>query len=383
MNFRSLRSPLLPGLVLLCLCLGGCQPPDPPKTLTEPSPAGEEEGRLTLNNATLEQADSAGQPLWKLAVEKALYSKDQKIAQLQKVKGNIYQDGKIVLQVSADRGEVRKGGEEMYLKDNIVAIDPRNQTVIRSQEVEWRPKEGRLIVRKDLQGSNAKLDATALEGHYNTKEQRLDLIGNVVATAKQSQVQLKTDSLIWEVGKEKLIGEQPMKFDRYKDKTKVVIDRVTAGKGQVDLKTHLATLENNLQYYSLEPAVTINGESGTWNYQDRIIKSEKPVQLLQRQDNVLITGNRATVNLTDNTTYLENGAKGINQKTGAKLYSEKLLWKMRDKIVEAEGNVIYEQLQPKFNLTGDKAVGTLNDDNVVVTSQSSDRVVTEIFPQKQ
>ncbi len=383
MNLSLLSRNLLPGLLLVTLSLGGCQPPDPPKTITEPNPSGSEEGRLILNNATLEQANSAGQLLWKLAVEKAVYSRDKKVAQLEKVKGNIYEDGKVVLQITADRGEVRKEGEEMYLKDNIVAVDPRNQTVIRSQEVEWRPKEGRLIVRKALRGSHAQLDATALEGHYNTKQQRLELVGNVVATAKQSAVQLKTDRLTWEVAGEKLIGEQPLKFDRYKDKTKVVIDRVTAGKGRVDLKANLATLEKNLNYYSLDPPITITGESANWNYRDRTIKSDTPTGLLHRADNITITGNKATVNLGENFTYLENGAQGINQKTGAKLYSQNLLWRMKEKIVEAQGNVIYEQQEPKFNLTGDKAVGSLNDDNVVVTSQSSDRVVTEIFPQNQ
>ncbi|MGV2389810.1 MAG UNVERIFIED_CONTAM: hypothetical protein LVR29_20830 [Microcystis novacekii LVE1205-3] len=36
----------------------------------------------------------------------------------------------------------------------------------------------------------------------------------------------------------------------------------------------------------------------------------------------------------------------------------------------AEGNIIYEQQEPKFNLTGDKAIGTLEDNNIVVTSSS-------------
>jgi lipopolysaccharide assembly outer membrane protein LptD (OstA) len=53
---------------------------------------------------------------------------------------------------------------------------------------------------------------------------------------------------------------------------------------------------------------------------------------------------------------------------------------MSEKIVEAEGNIIYEQQEPKFNLTGDKAIGTLEDNNIVVSSSSPDRVVTEIYP---
>ncbi|CCQ53048.1 Homoserine dehydrogenase [Crocosphaera watsonii WH 8502] len=51
--------------------------------------------------------------------------------------------------------------------------------------------------------------------------------------------------------------------------------------------------------------------------------------------------------------------------------------------IEAHGNVIYEQNRdPKLNLTGEKAVGTLVDNNIVVTnSDRQERVVTEIFPE--
>ncbi|GBF53205.1 homoserine dehydrogenase [Microcystis sp. 0824] len=103
-------------------------------------------------------------------------------------------------------------------------------------------------------------------------------------------------------------------------------------------------------------------------------------EIFQYQDQITITGNRVVVELGNRIAYLKDGVKGINQKTGAQLYSQILTWKMSEKIVEAEGNIIYEQQEPKFNLTGDKAIGTLEDNNIVVTSSSPDRVVTEIYP---
>ena len=127
---------------------------------------------LSLNNATLEQSNAEGVLLWKIQVDEAQYSPDRKKANLTAVKGNIFQDGEIVLQVKADRGEIYRDGSEIFLKENIVAVDPRNKAVLRSNEVEWRPKESLLIVRQNLKGSHPQLEAAAKEGKYNTREQK-------------------------------------------------------------------------------------------------------------------------------------------------------------------------------------------------------------------
>jgi hypothetical protein len=44
--------------------------------------------------------------------------------------------------------------------------------------------------------------------------------------------------------------------------------------------------------------------------------------------------------------------------------------------------VIYQQSKsPKFNLTGERAIGILQNNSVIVTSDKKDRVVTEIYPE--
>jgi lipopolysaccharide export system protein LptA len=55
---------------------------------------------------------------------------------------------------------------------------------------------------------------------------------------------------------------------------------------------------------------------------------------------------------------------------------------MADQTLEALGNVIYQQSKsPKFNLTGERAIGILQNNSVIVTSDKKDRVVTEIYPE--
>jgi LPS export ABC transporter protein LptC len=370
-------------LLALLFSVAACQQPKiEDLQLGENSQQGknpDSESRLVLNNATLEQSNAKGQVLWKIQVDEAIYSKDQEIAHLKQVKGNIYQDEQVVLYISADRGEVYESGEKIFLKDNIVATDPRNGTVIRSEEVEWHPQESLLMARKKLRGSSSELEVSAREGRYQTQKQRLELIGDIVATAKQPKVQLNAEQMLWKVPEQKLLTDRPLKLVRYQDK--IISDQIRAEKGEVDLKAKVAVIKNNIEYRSLKPPIQIASNRVDWNYKQRLVTSNEPIRILHDQEQITITANRAQVNLVEEVAYLKGGVQGVNNKTQAKLYSNELIWQMPSQIVEALGNVIYEQSEPKMNLTGDRAVGTIKDNKIVVTSNSRERVVTEIFPE--
>lgn len=348
------------------------------------------ESRLILNNATLEQSNAKGQTLWKIKVETANYSPDKKTAQLEKITGNLFQDGKIVLKVSANKGEVQKDAEEILLKENIIATDPRNGAVIQSEELKWQPKQDLVIIRKNLTGKHPKLEVLAKEGQYYSRKQRLELIGDIVATAKDPRLQMKAQYMFWEIPQDKVVADKPNKTDkssiayrppqivRYQDKT--ITDQVVANRAEVDLKAKTAILKENIDFKSLKPALQMAANSIIWYYKNRLVKTDQPIQLVNHQDQLTITGNQAEVDLNQKVAYLKGGTQGTNNRNPAKLYANELIWRMPTQIVEATGNVIYEQTKPKFNLTGDKAVGILKDNNIVVTSNNRDRVVTEIFP---
>jgi LPS export ABC transporter protein LptC len=367
-------------LLILLLSLAACQEQKEPqgKTDSNSSPTSESQSRLVLNNATLEQSNTKGQLLWKIQVDKALYSPDQKKAELNKIRGNLFQDGKIVLQVSADKGEIYKDGENIFLKEKIIATDPRNGAVIRSEEVEWRPKEDVLMVRQNLRGSHAKLEASAKEAKYYTRRQRLELIGNIVATAKDPRLQLKTEHLFWDIPQEKVTSDRPLTMVRYQDKT--ITDRASANRAEVNLKISSATIRENIEYRSVAPPLQISGNTLTWNYKNRIVLSNQPVRLFHYQKLITITGNQAQVDLSKEVAHLKGGVQGYSSSNQAKLYSREMTWFIPAQKVEAVGNVIYEQAKPKLNLTGERAVGTLQNNNVVVSGNRQDRVVTEIFP---
>lgn len=297
-----------------------------------------------------------------------------------KVRGNLFQDGKIVLQVSADKGEINRDGEEIFLKENIIATDPRNGAVLRSEEFEWRPKDDILIARKKLRGNRTNLEATATEGKYFTRRQRLELMGNIIAMAKDPKMQLKTEHMFWDVGTDKVFGDRPLTMIRYQGDT--ISDRVSANRAEVNLKTTTVTIRDNVEYRAVDPQLQIAGDIVTWNYKTRLVLSNRPIKIFHYKDLVTITGNQGQVDLVKEIARLKGGVQGYSSRNRAKLYSREMVWYIPNQRVEALGNVIYEQAEkPQFNLTGDKAVGTLQDNNIVVSGSDRERVVTEIYPE--
>ncbi|WP_245927289.1 LPS export ABC transporter periplasmic protein LptC [Aphanothece hegewaldii] len=362
--------------------ISACQSSNPVTEKDLEQPTKEElDSRLTLNNATLEQADAKGQTLWKIQVNKANYSKDKKVAQLEKVKGNLYQDGKVVLYVSANKGTIEDNGKKIFLRENITATDPRNGIVIRGDEVEWRPEDNILMIRNNLKGIHTKLQATAKEGRYHTKQERLELVGDILATVKEPPLQIKTNYLSWDVKNQFISGDQPINIVRFKDKT--ITDQLSAKKVIVSLKDGVATLQNEVQYKSFDPPIQIATNEISWNYKARLIGANTPVEIFQYKDKITVTGNRAHVDLNNKMTILSEGVQSINQSSPSKLYSNQLIWNMATQMVEASGNVIYEQAKPKMNFTGEKAVGIIKDNSLILNGNNNDRVVTEIYPEEK
>lgn len=368
------------------MLLASCAPPDP---LAQPNttPTPEVESQLTLNQATLEQANAKGQTLWKIQVEKGQYTPNRKSATLANIKGDLYQNGKIVVKVKADRGEILEDGKSLILRDNIVALDPRNQSVIRAQEVEWLAEQSVMVARQNLKGEHPELTVTANEGRYDTKNQRLLLTGNIVAVTENGtkknkdprRLELKTEALTWEIKQDKVIGDRPLRLVRFQGKT--ATDEVKTGRAELLLKQKLVTLTQLAEFKSIDPTLQIATDRLAWSYLTRVVVADSPVKIVDFVRKVTLHGNQGVVNLAEGVAVLDKGTKAMSETQQSQLYANRLTYHFAPQTLEALGNVIYEQNKGmKFNLTGDRAVGSLQNDNVVVTSNQPERVVTEIYP---
>ncbi|MHC5852249.1 LPS export ABC transporter periplasmic protein LptC [Nostoc sp.] len=381
-NFSSTPSfLLLPLTFLLVFGLVACGGKSPPVSQQNTPGSSDQDSNLTFFDVTLEQADEVGRPIWKVRAKTAKYTKEKQIGQAESPYGELYQDGKVVYQIKADVADIEQDGKQLFLKGKIFATDPSNGIVLQGNELEWRPKEDLLIVRNQINGTHKQLQAVAQEARVKTREQRMEFSGGVVANSADPQLQVRTEHLIWNIKQEKLIGDRPIQIDRYKNNK--ISDRGKGNSAEVNLKTKIATIQKNAQLELLDPPVQIASNFMTWNMNAETATTNSPVRMFHRIENLTVTANQGEMKIPQKTVYLTGNVNAIGQRRQS-LRSNTLTWYLDNKLVEAQGNVIYQQVDPPLNFAGETAVGNLQTENIVVKGgSSSGRVVTEIIPQER
>jgi LPS export ABC transporter protein LptC len=366
---------LLFGLV----ACGGKSPPTSQQNAAASS--SNQDSNLTFFDVTLEQADEVGRPIWKVRAKTAKYTKEKQIGQAESPYGELYQDGKVVYQIKADVADIEQDGKQLFLKGKIFATDPSNGIVLQGNQLEWRPKEDLLIVRNQINGTHKQLQAVAQEVRVKTREQRMEFSGGVVANSTDPQMQVRTEHLIWNIKEEKLIGDRPLQIDRYKDNK--ISDRGKGNSAEVNLKTKIATVQQNAQLELLDPPMQITSNSMIWNMNAETVTTNSPTRMFQRIEKVTVTANQGEMKIPQKIVYLTGNVNAVGQRRQS-LKSNTLTWYLDNKLVEAQGNVTYRQIDPPLNFAGETAVGNLQTENIVVKGGSSNgRVVTEIIPQER
>ncbi|MEG4421450.1 LPS export ABC transporter periplasmic protein LptC [Microcoleus sp. LAD1_D5] len=380
----NLKSPKLMLLFLPALILGiaACAAPQETqknKLAEDIKTAQQSNSTLTLNKVTLEQANEKGETFWKVNSTNAVYSKDKKIVNVQKPVGKLFQDGKEIYDIQGETGQVFQEGNQVFLKGNIVAKDLKNGVVLRGNELEWRPKEDVLVVRNNLTGENKQVTASAKEARVFSRAKRMELFGSVVANVKDPVLQLRTEHLVWFVEQQKVNSDKPTQIDRYKDKK--LTDSGFADKVDVDLKTKIATLTQNAQLMPSDPPLQIESSLMSWNFPAQSVVSPGPVKVLHRVEKVTMTGDRGRGDLEKKVFYLTGNVVGIGEKRQSQLNTDRVTWYLTNQTFDAEGNVVYKQLNPVFNLTGPRAAGELKNQTVIVKGDGGGgQVVTEFVP---
>jgi len=384
-SFFGLRLPAnlvyLPLIFCLNLCLSACGNPSTTTSKPAASSPKEDDTKLTFFGVDLEQFDEVGRPIWKVKAKEAKYTKDKQIGQAQNPEGELYQDGKVVYQIKAEKANIKQDGKQLFLQGKIVATDPRNGIVFKGNELEWRPQEDLLIIRNQLNGTHNQLQAVAQEAKVKTREQRVEFSGGVVAKSTDPQLQMQTEHLMWHIKEEKLFSDRPIQIERYKDNK--ITGRGTGKAAEINLKTQIATLKPQAQLELIDPQIQITSNSITWNINKENITTNSPIRIFQAADNVTVTANQGQMQIPTKTAYLTGNVHAVGQRRQS-LKSNQLTWYLDKKSLEAQGNVVYSQIEPKLTFQGETAVGNLETENIVVKGGNSSgrRVVTEIVPQE-
>lgn len=173
-----------------------CGGPEP-EPENETAGMDEFEGDLVFANVTLNRSDGEGKMLWEVTAAEARYSRDRKFAQLLKPTGKLYEGGKLVYEVSAERGEVESNGEVLRLRGKIRATDVRDRVKFEGQEASWQPQAALFDVTKGLKVSRDDVVLTAGAGKASSRDRRIELLGKTRTVSKKQGADFKADRLVW------------------------------------------------------------------------------------------------------------------------------------------------------------------------------------------
>ena len=100
-------------------------------------------------------------------------------------------------------------------------------------------------------------------------------------------------------------------------------------------------------------------------------------QIQQPKRKLTATANQGQLDLNTQILILNGNVQAASQNRQSSLVADEITWNITTQDVDGRGNVSYRQQDPTATVNGDRAVGNLEQQTVVVTGQN---VVTEIVP---
>lgn len=345
----------------------------------QPKPARNVDPALTFNDVTLEQIDRDGKKRWSLLARRVTYSKDRKVATASNISGKLYNAGEYAYDAKAKEGVLSQNGDRIVLKGEIEVVDRQDGTVYSADQVVWLPDDDRMLFTGNVKAVHEDDSLTAQAGELLEADRILNLTKEVLLEAKDPPMTLRADKATWQIEEEMVLADGNLIVERYEGEGKAatVADRATAKKGSLDLGVQLITLDGSAQLVFSDPPVSMGSERLRWDLPGKLLSSDVPLTIINRENEVALSGQRGRFNITDEVLELTGGIEALANKNQSRMTADNLTWFVATQTFNAVGNVVYRQTEPQFVLHGPQAEGKLEAKTFVVTGGN---VVTEITP---
>jgi LPS export ABC transporter protein LptC len=394
-------------IALCCgLVLSGC---GGKKDSSADNPATE--NRLSIDNFSLEQSNAQGKLWWKMKAKKASYTIDRKVAQVKDLAGELYQDGQVIMKLTAQTADVIQDGEKVTLRGDVTTTETRNQLVVVSQELEWQPNQDLLTISKGVRATHPKAQMTADRGTYVSRQQRLELFDKIIAVAPAENIRLQTSYLTWDVDTANISGDKPVRIDRFKEGKQIEqvnadsisynIDKqvaklggsskvkfnsieqamkVEANSATWEIKPSIVALQEKIRFDGTKPIMRVTSNNARWNIKQQLITASNALEIFDQAEQATFTANSGSLDLAKNIAVLNGNARGSSTRNQAKIQAEKITWDITTQQITGKGQIRYQQTDPALKVNGAEALGKLQDQSVVVTGNGKDFVETQIIP---
>jgi len=341
----------------------------------------EDETDLTLRDVTLEQPGDNGELLWRVRGDEVTYSPNRQVAYVTRPDSERFQDGDMIYVVTADTGEIRENGNVIFLRGNIVARGLKNGSILRGNELEWRPEEDVLIVREDITGTHPDMRAVADKARVYNRQNRMELEGDVIASTVVEDpktdpwLKLQAQELNWQWDQDLIDSPQPLQVEQFENES--ITDVVVGQSGSLKLDEQVVNLEGDVQMQLLDIPLNVASEALEWQVDQQQVAINQPVEMVHPDENVVVNARQGRMNLENQVIFLQGDVVAQGQRNQAQMTSDQLTWNVQQQTLLAEGNVNYRQQDPTINLRGPQAKGQLTNQTIIV---EGGRVVTEIVP---
>jgi LPS export ABC transporter protein LptC len=407
MNPRRWSNPGIAAVLCCVMVLSGCGSGQKEPSVDSPAT----ENKLSIDNFSLEQSNAQGKLWWKMKAKKASYTIDRKVAQVKDLAGELYQDGQVIMKLTAKTADVIQDGEKVTLRGDVTTTETRNQLVVVSQELEWQPSQDLLTISKGLRATHPKAQTTADRGTYISRQQRLELFDKIIAFAPAENIRLQTSYLLWQVDTANISGNQAVRIDRFKEGKQIEevtadsinynIDKQVAKLGSSskvkfnsieqamkaeassatwEIKPNIMALQDKIRFDGTKPVLRVTSNNARWDIQKQLITASNALEIFDQAEQATFTAVSGSLDLAKNTAVLNGNARGSSTRNQAKIQAEKIIWDITTQQITGKGRIRYQQTDPALKVNGAEALGKLQDQSVVVTGNGKDFVETQIIP---
>ena len=344
--------------------------------------AEEFQGDLVFDNLTLNRADKQGQVLWEVRAREGRYSRDRKLARLSDVKGKLFQDGKVIYEIAAQRGEVQQNGRILKVSGKLRAKDLRDKMEFQGGEAIWEPTKFQLQMKGGVVLTHPQAIVRSEAAVAFSRDRRVELAKTVKLVSKDKQTKLDSDRLIWQmkadelqaIGKVVATGSKPalkltgdrLVWQRKKQITEAIgnvvavddkgANRLSADRIVWQMKDQIAEAQGRAVAVGQKPAMQLNADRIVWQLKDRVAQAIGNVVAVDDKGANRLSADRIVWQMKDQIAEAQGRAVAVGQKPAMQLNADRIVWQLKDRVAQAIGNVVAVGQDPAVRVQSQRVV---------------------------
>jgi LPS export ABC transporter protein LptC len=328
----------------------------------------------SLSNVTLTEYDAKGKQIWEVKAVRAEYNQVTHATDISQVTGKFFRDGKLIMQVTGDKGAVNQANRVITIQGRAKAIALQEKVVVTSEKLSWQSDLDLLTatekVKVEKPDRKITITGKALKAKPSINEFKVEQ--DVIAISAEPPLKLIGSTLIWDANKD--LVTSPFPFGVIQTKSDF---RVRAEKGVWAIAPSTIALEGAVRAKAPKLDLQVDTTKLTWQITKQLVELPNALKGTSQGRKVEVLADKGTIDLAKAIVSIEGNVRANSQKNQAEINANQAEWKMKEELITALGDVKYRQAEKNVLVVGNKAIMRLQDQTVNVLGTGND-VVTNI-----